>query len=280
LSSSVYQAREALGARLRELRKGARLTGRALASAAGWHPAKISKIEYGKQSPSEEDVRVWCQICDAGDQVPDLSATLRTIELAYVEWKRNLQTGLKTKQEASFPLYEQSHLIRAYEPALIPGLLQTAAYASAIMRPYIEVLEIPDDRESAVPARMERQRVLYAGRRRFMFVLEEMALRTLAGEQDVMLGQLDRLLATMSLARVSVGIIPVLQDRKIWPAEGFLMFDDATVQVETVSAQLTINQPREIAVYARTFDLLQQSAVYGGQARTLVANAVTDIRAI
>lgn len=280
MSSNVYQAREALGARLRELRKDARLTGRDLAAAAHWHPAKVSKIEYGKQSPSENDVHIWCHLCSADDQVVDIIASLRNIETAYVEWKRNLRTGLRAKQRASFPLYEQSRIIRAYEPALIPGLLQTAAYASAIMDPYIRLLEIPDDRDTAVPARIERQQVLYAGGRRFMFLVEEAALKTLVGDANVMIEQLDRLLATMSLARISIGIIPALLARPIWPAEGFLIFDDATVQVETISAQLTITQPREIALYARTFELLQRSAVFGHDAKLMAGNVLAELRAI
>jgi len=39
-------------------------------------------------------------------------------------------------------------------------------------------------------------------------VLEEQTLRTRIGDADVMLGQLNRLLAVMSLPRVSVGTIP------------------------------------------------------------------------
>jgi len=280
VSSEVQQARETLGARLRELRKDARLTGRALAHAAGWHPAKVSRLEYGKQAPSEDDIREWCHRCSADDQAGDLIATIRNIEAAYLEWKQQLRTGLKRKQEASYPLYKQARVIRAYEPALIPGLLQTAAYASAVMGRYIDLLQIPDDREMAVPARIERQRVLYQGDRRFCFVLEEAALRTLVGSPEVMLGQLDRVLAVMSLPRVSVGIVPPMREREIWPAEGFLMFDETTVQVETVSAQLTITQPREVALYGQTFDWLQRSAGYGEQARQLIAAAIRDLGAI
>ncbi|MBA9008001.1 MULTISPECIES: helix-turn-helix domain-containing protein [Thermomonospora] len=280
MSSQVQQAREALGARLRELRRDARLTGRALAQAAGWHPAKVSRLEHGKQSPSEDDLREWCRLCGAPDEAADLIATHRNIEAAYLEWKQQLRTGLRVRQKASYPLYEKASVIRAYEPALIPGLLQTAAYAHAIMGPYIEVLQIPDDREHAVPARMERQRVLYEGDRRFLFVLEEAALRTLVGDTEVMLGQLDRVLAVMSLPRVSVGIVPALRERRIWPAEGFLMFDRTAIQIETISAQLTVTQPREIALYAETFERLQRSAVYGEQARKLIAATIEELRAI
>ena len=45
------------------------------------------------------------------------------------------------------------------------------------------------------------------------------------------------------------------------------MFDDSRVHIETVSASLTITQPRDTALYARVFDLLQRSAVYGREAR-------------
>jgi hypothetical protein len=187
---------------------------------------------------------------------------------------------LRCRQAASFPLYEQARLFRAYEPALVPGLLQTEPYAEAVMGPFVDLFRIPDDRDEAVPARMQRQRVLTSGARRFLFVLEEAALRTLVGGPEVMLGQLDRVLATMTSPRVSVGIVPALVAREIWPAEGFLMFDDRTVQVETVSAQLTVTQPREIAYYAETFQRLQRSAVYGARARDLIGAAIRDLSAM
>ncbi|MGQ0775363.1 MAG: helix-turn-helix domain-containing protein, partial [Pseudonocardiales bacterium] len=50
MSNEAQQAREAFGARLRDLRKDARLTGRALADLTGWQLSKISKIEHGKQN--------------------------------------------------------------------------------------------------------------------------------------------------------------------------------------------------------------------------------------
>ena len=88
MTSSVHQAREALGHRLRDIRKDAGLTGRRLALLAGWHSSKISKIEYGKQTPSEDDIRIWCELADAGDQIPDLIAAVRHIESMYVEWRQ------------------------------------------------------------------------------------------------------------------------------------------------------------------------------------------------
>lgn len=94
-ASSAKQAQEALGVRLRELRKDASLTARALAAATGQHYTRVSKIEHGVQAPSDNDVREWCRACAADDQVPDLLATLRAVESAYLEFRRQSRAGMK-----------------------------------------------------------------------------------------------------------------------------------------------------------------------------------------
>lgn len=278
MSTATKRAREALGARLREIRQDAHLTGRALASRCGWHFTKVSKLEHGTQNPSEDDLRAWCHACDAGHQAPDLIATVRTIESMYLEWRRSLCSGMKHGQKARIPLYERTKLFRVYEPGLVPGLFQTAEYASAIIAGVIEFDQIPNDLEDAVAARMERQRVLYTGDRRFLVVLEEQALRTRVGDAaGVMAGQLDRLLAVMSLHRISLGIIPSMGQRHTWTSVGFWIFDRHTVHVDTPSAELTVTQRSEIAVFEKKFARHQRSAVYGRQARDLVSRALADV---
>jgi transcriptional regulator with XRE-family HTH domain len=74
------QAREALGARLREIRLDAGLTARTLARLAGWHFTKVSKLEHGTRRPSHDDIRAWCRHCRAEEQVTDLLATARSID--------------------------------------------------------------------------------------------------------------------------------------------------------------------------------------------------------
>lgn len=66
------QVREALGYRLRDIRKDARLPGRQLAAITGWHFTKISKIEHGRAAPSEADIELWCFHCNADRQIPEL----------------------------------------------------------------------------------------------------------------------------------------------------------------------------------------------------------------
>ncbi|RZS38793.1 helix-turn-helix protein [Herbihabitans rhizosphaerae] len=277
MTNSVHQAREALGHRLRDLRKDAGLSGRQLAMLAGWHSSKISKIEYGKQSPSENDIATWCQHTQADDHLADLIATARHIEAMYVEWRRTLRAGTKRRQRASVELEARTRLMRWYEPQLVPGLLHTAEYATAVMARVIDFYEIPDDLDAGVATRMERQQILYHGDHRFHFVLAHQALHTMVGDAAVMIGQLDRLLAVMSLPRVTLGVIPPGTHYRV-PSNQFIMFDSHVVQVESISAELTIRQPREIALYHKAFDELAYQAVYGQQARTLISAALDSLR--
>ncbi|MDQ2879711.1 MAG: DUF5753 domain-containing protein [Actinomycetota bacterium] len=195
----------------------------------------------------------------------------------YVEWRRSLHSGMKHGQKARIPLYERTKLFRIYEPGLIPGLFQTADYASAIIAHVIELDQIPNDLEEAVEARMERQRVLHAGDRRFLVVLEEQALRTRVGDDAVMAGQLNRLLTIMSEHRISLGVIPSMGRRHTWLSVGFWIFDRHAVHIDTPSAELTITQRSELAVFEKKFLRHQQSAVYGREARSLINKVLADL---
>lgn len=271
MTTPSQHARQALGARLREVRTNAQLTGRALADVCGWHFSKISKIENGVQAPSEEDIQAWCRACGAEQEAPDLVATAQAIESMYVEWRRALRSGMKHSQKARLPLYERTALFRIYEPGIMPGLFQTAEYASTVIARGIEVNQLPNDHDEALAARLERQQVLHVGDRRFLVVLEEQALRTRVGSANIMLGQLGHLLYLMSLPRVSVGIIPSMRERKVWTSAGFWIFDQHTVHVETPTAELTITQRGEIATFEKRFAMLQESAMYGHDARAVIA---------
>ena len=271
------RAKEALGIRLRDIRKDARLTGRALAEMWGWHHTKVSKIEHAVTSPSDGDLEKWCHACKADDQLDDIIASARAIESMYVEWRRAWRFSMKHNQQARNALHEQSKLLRIYEPGLVPGLFQTAEYATAVLSRVIEFNQVRNDLDEAVAARLDRQRFLYSGDRRFMVVLEEQALKTRVSDAETMYGQLDRLLAIMSLPRVSLGIIPAISERKIWTSAGFWIFDTGTVRVETPSAELTITQRGEIAVFEKRFAWLQESAIFGAEARGMVGRVRAEL---
>jgi transcriptional regulator with XRE-family HTH domain len=277
-SSSVQQARRVLADRLVEIRQDAALTGRDLAAACGWYPSKVSRIEHARSAPSEADIRAWCRACGADEQAPDLLASLRVVEGMFVEWRRMERSGLHHAQVAVRPLFERTVKFRSYSSWFIPGLIQSRAYTeavlSAVQRRRVEV----NDVEAAVEARMERQKVLYQAGKTFAFLLEESVLRSGMGGAEVMAGQLGHLIMVGALPNVSMGIIPARPDRTRMPVEGFWIYDTSQVNVELVSGYLTITQAPEIAQYAAAFAELAAHAVYGGEGRALVADAIARLR--
>ena len=123
--------------------------------------------------------------------------------------------------------------------------------------------------------RFDRLRLLREGDHRFLVVIEESVLRNVIGGPEVMAGQLGHLITVASLPSVSVGVIPMgLERAAAWPVEDFWIFDERPVNVELVSGWLTLTQPREIAMYGRTFGELPDIVVRGAQARALITAAI------
>ncbi|MEZ0092873.1 hypothetical protein ABH925_004053 [Streptacidiphilus sp. EB129] len=196
----------------------------------------------------------------------------------YVEWRRVEGAGLKRAQESVKPLFESTRRFRAYASWLIPGPLQTEAYTRALLLATARQHGHSENVDDAVAVRMERQRVLYEGDHRFAILIEEHVLRKIIGGPDAMVRQLGHLIEVGTLPSVSLGIVPDAADRRVMrPVEGFWIFDDAHVNVELVSAYLTVTQPHEVDSYIPTFAELAGLAVYGAPARRLVTSAINAL---
>ncbi|MGW1659100.1 helix-turn-helix domain-containing protein [Streptomyces atratus] len=273
-SSSAQAAREALAVRLQHLRKDAGLTGKELSARCGWHPAKTTRIQKGDAPPSDTDIRTWCAVCGADDQTEDLIATARAVDSMYLEWRRLHRNGMRTVQEGWYALHENTRVCRVYVSNVPPGFFQTPAFATALMSQITTFQGTPDDVSEAVAARVARSRFLYEGGHRYVVLMEESVLRYRTADPDAMRGQLRHLLAVMPLASVSLGIIPFTAQRTVWPLEAFYLHDDTQVVVETLTAEIKVKQPRELADYAKAFTGLADMAVYGDAARTLIQAAI------
>ncbi|MCP9623874.1 helix-turn-helix domain-containing protein [Nocardia otitidiscaviarum] len=274
--TEVARIRQALGARLRELRKGARLTGQQLGDAAGWHWSKVSRIENGKQLPSEADVETWCRHCDAELAIPDLIASLRNVQAQWAEWKRIAAGGHARRQRRGVELDAATTLVRIYSANVVSGILQTEAYARAVLSTCIGFLGALDDLDAAVAARLERQRALHTGVTRYAILIHESALYVDVADPAVRAVQLQYLLdAGFDNVRLLLGIVPTAH-RFIYTTTSFTMYDARMALVETISAELTINAPSELALYERTWTALQGQAVFGDNAKTLIAQAIPD----
>src|SRR6266516_3193563 len=109
----VHEARRALGLRLRELRRQAGLTGSRLAASLSWPASKVSKLENGRQTPTDDDILAWTTATGAPAEAEALLASLHTLEVQHAEWRRVLRTGLSSIQREQANLEEKTKLLRA-----------------------------------------------------------------------------------------------------------------------------------------------------------------------
>jgi transcriptional regulator with XRE-family HTH domain len=275
--SNVLEARQALGKRLRELRQHAELSGKQLAESLSWPPSKVSKLENGRQTPTDDDIRAWTHATVSEDEAAGLLASLHTLEVQHADWQRLLRGGLRPRQRALAELDQKTRLFRAFEATVIPGLLQTPEYARARFAEAILRLKLHNDINDAVQGRVQRQEILYRPDKRFHFVLTEAALRFRLCSPQVMLGQLDRLVSLSQLPNVKLGVISFEAQYATSPWHGFWLYDDQKVLVETMSAALDLRQHQEIELYSDAFDQLAGVAGYGRSARAIIARVMDDL---
>lgn len=276
-TTGVDEARNALGKRLRELRVAAKLSGKELAESLSWVGSKISKIENGKQTPTDDDIKDWARATNSEDQTASLLAALHNLELQHAEWQRVLKTGMKSHQLTLSQLDERTKLYRGFENTVIPGLTQTPEYARARFAQVVMVHRVPNDINEAVKIRMQRQVMLYRPDKCFHFVITEAALRYRLVGLDIMIGQLDRLMAMTSMRNVRLGIIDFKTQYVTDPRHGFWVYDDQLVQFESYSAEINLRQPQEIELYTGIFERLAAVASYGSEARAIISRVMHEL---
>jgi transcriptional regulator with XRE-family HTH domain len=278
--SGFQQARVHLGAQLRHLRETAQMSGKDLAARLGWQASKVSRIENARQSASEEDVVVWGQAVDAAPEVVDeLIAQAVTLMERQDSWRQRHKSGLAALQEEVRDLEAGTRLLRVFEPGVIIGLLQTAEYARHIFAKVRRVRDGEhqvDDVDAAIRVRMRRQDILYDPARRFHFLMPEAALRYRLAPDEVMRGQLDRLLAVTTLSNVEFGIIPFSAELPSVPLNGFWMYDEILVGVATRTKELVLRDPEEIEFHTVAFEELRAAAVFQEQARELIVRVLVE----
>ncbi|MEU8132031.1 helix-turn-helix domain-containing protein [Streptodolium elevatio] len=278
MSTDHQHARASLGARLRELRTDAGLTGREVARRLDWPPSKVSKLETGRQTPSTGDLEAWARIVERPDAAHELCALLRSFETRYRTWKRQLATGHRARQEAGVIEMQRTRTLRGFESGIIPGIFQTADYARNVLTRYAELRGTPRDIEPAVNARMKRQEALYAPGRRIHALLWEGALRVLVCPPDVLAGQLDRLSGVLGLSNVSLGVIPFEAPLGVAPGDGFWIYDHRLVISETWHAEMWLDDHDSITLFTTIWDSLSSAAVHGQKAQRLIARAHAALR--
>ena len=169
--------------------------------------------------------------------------------------------------------------IAEWQPAMVPGLVQTAAYARELFeRPDRSTLTDPGDADpdTMATARVRHQDILYQPGRRIELIVGEAGLRCTPGTIGTLLGQLDRLVSVTDLPTVELGIVP-FPLMPVMPLSSFYFHDDV-VYIETLTAEQQISEPDEVAVYVKAFGLLRQSALFGPDAVALIQRVAAELR--
>lgn len=278
--SGFEQARIELGARLRQLREGAGLSGKQLAELLGWQPSKVSRIENARQTAGEADVAAWASAVGAGPEVmEELTAAIVTMDEHYDSWRQRHRGGIAASQENFRDLELRSRQVRAFEPGIVIGLLQTSEYARHI---FAKVRRMyggaggAEEVDAAIRVRMQRQEILYDPRRSFRFLMPEAVLRYRLAPPEVMRGQLDRLLAVIALPNVEFGILPFDAMLPSAPLNGYWIYDSRMVVAATRTKELILKSPDDIEFYAKNFEEYRQVAVYGDEARAVIIRVLED----
>jgi transcriptional regulator with XRE-family HTH domain len=285
---ATYQrAPSALAAQLRALREDAGLTGTSLAQQVGWGQSKVSKIETGRQLPTEDDIRQWARVVGApAAKVQALLASLERAKVEFATWREQYRAaGSGADKQADIRALEaRATRIGEFQPAFIPGLLQTAQYARELLLAWaVDAAQGAFGINEAgvdhlVAARMQRQQLLYEPGKQVQLVILEAALYSRVCSAETLAGQLDRLIAVTSLPNVEFGIIPFTAALPVFPICSFMIFDTELVTVESLTGEQQVNEPDQIALYNRFFTLLRDSAAHGQGAVARIHRALTELR--
>lgn len=266
-----------LAGRLRAFRKAAGLSGVQLGAQLGWTQSKVSKIELGRTLPSADDVAAWAGATMAAEtDARELINLLDEIRAARHEWQHKFRRGQAVTQEEYDRLARESTLVRNFETAAVPGLLQTAAYARFRTLEGVRrqgASPDPAKVEASVAARIQRAQVLFDGGRRFEFLLAEPVLLWRLAPADVMRSQLTRLITLSELPNVELAVLPFEARLHDTPQHGFIMFDDLAV-IETLSSEERYPGDDEAAKYLGLFDYFMGTALRADEARARIAGAV------
>ncbi len=273
MTTDYQRARAALGARLRDIRNEDNASGREMARRLAWPPSKVSKLETGKQTPTPADLEAWAAAAGQPAAAAELKGRLSGLETNYRSWRRQLAAGHRPRQDEAAVQERTTEIIRAYEATVIPGMLQTPDYARHLIQHSADLRQTVPDTEAAVLARMKRQEALHQPGRMFHALLWEGALRVLICPPESMAGQLDRLAGTIGMNTIRLGIIPLGAPMTITPRHGFWIYDERLVIVETVNAELWLDDADDITLYGKVWERLDSAAVYGARAHRLIASA-------
>ncbi|MFG2059399.1 Scr1 family TA system antitoxin-like transcriptional regulator [Micromonospora sp. NPDC048930] len=267
---SPYVRRRWLGREIRRLREEHGLTGESIARAVGFPRQQLSALENGHLGP---DIDLVSGICDYLAVGVNRRTTI--MDAAADGWTRGWWAAdaerMGIRQAIYADLESGTKTITEYAMALIPGLLQTPAFADARLRSDPARHGDRFDPAAAVAARARRQSlVLAAGGPRYEAVIDEIAIRRRAADPVVVAEQLRHVVAVCANdPSVTVQVLPL--DASIRghsaPRSAYSIYryrdsyGSQAVAVDTLTHDVIHTEPGELDPYLSLHSRLKAAAL-------------------
>ncbi|MFF7393137.1 helix-turn-helix domain-containing protein [Streptomyces scabiei] len=269
-----------LGSHLRRLRESQGITREKAGYSIRSSESKISRMELGRVSFKTRDVEDLLTLYGVTDEAERTSLLSLAKEANVAGWWHSYSDVLPSWFPTYVGLEAAAHLIRSYEVQFVHGLLQTEAYAHAVVaRGMRGASEAEIDKRVAL--RMERQKYLVAERApEFHCVLDEAALRRPYGDRDVMRGQFQHLIDISERPNVTIQIMPFSFGGHSGESGAFtvLSFPESdltdVVYLEQLTSALYLDKGEDIAQYERAIKRLQDDSPSPSESRDLLRGLI------
>lgn len=265
-----------LGSQLRRLREARGITREAAGYSIRASESKISRMELGRVSFKTRDVEDLLTLYGITDEAERTSLLSLAKEANVAGWWHSYSDVLPSWFPTYVGLEGAASLIRVYEVQFVHGLLQTEAYARAVVRRGMQGASEADV-ERRVALRMERQKHLVSENAPDLhIVLDEAALRRPYGDRDVMRGQLQHLIEISEQPNVRLQVMPFSFGGHAGESGAFtiLSFPESdlsdVVYLEQLTSALYLDKPEDVAQYERTLEEIQHDGPGPGESRDLL----------
>lgn len=204
--------RRRLGGTLRKYRTDAGLRLEQVAEAMGWDESKLSRIENAKARMPPQDIARLLEQYGVTD--PDVVAALEALakDAGKQGWWQGYGDVVALSYKDFLTLETDAESTHVYTPSLVPGLLQTGAYAREIIAA-MAITRTPEEVAALAEVRKTRQAILTTrpgGPLAYWAIIHESALRQrFAGQPSLMREQLRHLVDMAELPNVTIQVMPL-----------------------------------------------------------------------